>query len=269
MKVTVHPLFWVVIGFALLFGRFLEIISLFTIVVIHELGHVYTAKAFGWRVTEISLLPFGGVAKVDELGNTLIREECMVALAGPFINGLMMALSVLMYRLGWWNREWADFFFIGNAYIALFNLLPIWPLDGSKVLKALISYACPYRKVIRLIIWVSSFGILFLLWTSVSQPDKHLNVLFINFFLAYSTFIFYRHREYHFFRFLIAKYDAIQLAKESWPVKFIYIKGNEPVKDLLKRLFREKYHLFSQMDEKKKNKEFIGEEVLLNAYFNR
>ena len=64
-------------------GYFLEAITLFGIVLIHELGHLTAAKGFGWRVQEVQLLPFGGVLIVDELGTTSTREELIVALAGP------------------------------------------------------------------------------------------------------------------------------------------------------------------------------------------
>ncbi len=76
--------FWVVALIAIMTAQFQTLLLLFWIVLWHELGHVVAAHMFSWRVKRILLLPFGGVAEMDEHGNRPFHEELIVTLAGPF-----------------------------------------------------------------------------------------------------------------------------------------------------------------------------------------
>lgn len=86
----VHPLFSIVIFLSVLTGYFLEVVTLFAIVLLHELGHLAAAKNLGWRIQEVRLLPFGGAAVVEELGTVPAWEEIVVAAAGPLQNGFLI-----------------------------------------------------------------------------------------------------------------------------------------------------------------------------------
>ena len=81
-------------------GYFVELITLFAIVFVHELGHVAAARGFGWNVLEVKLLPFGGVAEVEEAGSLPSKEEAIVAIAGPLQN-LWMGITRMVIRPDW------------------------------------------------------------------------------------------------------------------------------------------------------------------------
>jgi len=128
------------------------IVALFTIVVLHELGHALTARRYGIRTRDIILLPIGGVARLERMPRNP-RQELLVALAGPAVNvvlaillygivrltgqppvgdlydfEIMMSTRALLYALA----------FV-NIFIALFNMLPAFPMDGGRVLRALLA----------------------------------------------------------------------------------------------------------------------------------
>lgn len=84
IRIRIHLLFWFVIGLSVVMGLFTEVLSLFIIVCIHEMGHVAVARELGWRVTEVQLLPFGGVATMEEAYATDPLDEIVVALATLF-----------------------------------------------------------------------------------------------------------------------------------------------------------------------------------------
>lgn len=132
------------------------ILCLFACVVLHELGHSLVAQRFGVGVREIVLLPIGGVARLlSEPKKPL--HELLIALAGPVVNviiaaGLLFALrlsALELSNLGELQRQAIAvptprgllvLLFYGNVALALFNMIPALPMDGGRVLRALLSF---------------------------------------------------------------------------------------------------------------------------------
>ncbi|MEC4592130.1 site-2 protease family protein [Nitrospirillum amazonense] len=116
-------------------------LGLFVCVLLHELAHSVVARAFGMRINGITLFVFGGVAEIaDEPGKP--SHEFLVAIAGPAASGVIAlacwAVSQPFPVLGGWPAAAATLAYLGqlNAYLALFNLVPAFPLDGGRVLRA-------------------------------------------------------------------------------------------------------------------------------------
>ena len=95
---------------------------------------------------KIQLLPFGGVAELEEHGNKSLKEELVVVIAGYIQHIWMMAIGYMLFEAGWLHAELYYFFMWNNIIILAFNLLPIWPLDGGKVLFNVLSYRFPYLQ---------------------------------------------------------------------------------------------------------------------------
>jgi Zn-dependent protease len=123
------------------------IVLLFVCVVLHEFGHVLVARRFGVRTPEVTLLPIGGVASMQSLPQKPM-QELAVAIAGPLVN--VAIAIVLLAILG--GISGADFAGLddprlsllarlaaANVFLALFNLLPAFPMDGGRVLRALLA----------------------------------------------------------------------------------------------------------------------------------
>lgn len=146
MKIHIHPLFWGIFVIGILTATVKQLFLLFIIVIIHELGHAVAAQCFSWRIRRIMLLPFGGVAEVDEHGNRPFREEFIVTISGPLQHLWMFGAAFLLMKINVLSFETYEQFMFQCTVIFLFNLLPIWPLDGGKLLFLICSRSLPFFR---------------------------------------------------------------------------------------------------------------------------
>ncbi|MFB5664145.1 site-2 protease family protein [Alteribacillus sp. HJP-4] len=214
--IKIHPLFWLVCALSLFTSYFYEMLMLFSIVFLHELGHYVAARSFQWRIEHIKILPFGGVMETKEHGSRPAAEEALVAIAGPAVHVPLCLLSFLLLQTPWWSNADHESFFYCNLLLFCFNLLPVWPLDGGKLLLCLYSLMLPFKQAQKYS-WMTSFlllqtGALFLI---IFYPF-HLQawLLYGFFLLAHRTE--WKQMPYSYFRFLLARTELARLPGKSY-----------------------------------------------------
>ncbi|MCC6729158.1 MAG: site-2 protease family protein [Chthonomonadales bacterium] len=125
----------------------LYVCAIFACVVLHELGHSVVAQRRGIRVSEIVLYPIGGLARLTRLPAP--RDEFVIALAGPAVNlviaGVIYGVLLLTGGMAPWSEvsfarnHWWQQLMAANLLLAVFNMLPAFPMDGGRVMRALLA----------------------------------------------------------------------------------------------------------------------------------
>ena len=155
------------------------IVALFACVVLHEFGHALTARRFGVKTEHITLLPIGGVAAMQELPKEP-KQEILIAIAGPMVNVLIAAViwAYLHYSPSQFTQAQLDsgnwpflyeLLFV-NVFLAVFNLVPAFPMDGGRVLRGILALKLNHAKAT---LWASRvgkfFAVLFIAYGFVSN----------------------------------------------------------------------------------------------------
>ncbi len=158
--------FWAITGN--LSGAFFGVVAitlLFVLVTLHELGHSYAARYYNIPVSQIVLSPIGGVAQLARIPDKP-WQEFVIAIAGPPVN---VAIALLMTLVAWaagLNLQDAliaisridgfalatlfYYIFVYNIFLAVFNLIPAFPMDGGRVLRALLAMRLEYAQATRI-----------------------------------------------------------------------------------------------------------------------
>jgi Zn-dependent protease len=221
--VHIHPSFWVLplifalrgigAGYKFMAMTLAVLAGAMACVVLHEFGHALMARAFGIRTRDITLYPIGGVARLERMSERPV-EELLIAVAGPAVNVAIAAILfplVLLTHSDLWLFEWTgpdvgvflSSLFAVNVGLVLFNMIPAFPMDGGRVLRAILAIplgrlrATEIAASLGLVLAVMAVVGYFVLGHSVSFFDNPMIVLMAIFlaFLGQQELAFVRHQD--------------------------------------------------------------------------
>ena len=115
------------------------------ILALHELAHVAVAKCFHYETSTLMIYPFGFGAEIKQMGNGSIWKETLILLAGPSVHLLVPFGIVLLMKYHIISTEYGNYLSMLNQAVCIFNLLPIYPLDGGRILQNLCQLILPYQ----------------------------------------------------------------------------------------------------------------------------
>lgn len=272
VRITLNNFFLLALILFALAGNLREALVFFGAALLHEAAHVVAARSYGLTVRELELLPFGGVARIEDLDLATLDPgvETAVALAGPLENLALAGVAWLLAGYGVWNVSLAGLFLRANLTLALFNLLPALPLDGGRVLRAHLSLRLPWRQatdiaarlgqaVGALLICLGAFFHRYGLFAVTTA-------LVGTFLLAAAT----GERRWAglvLLRYLAGKRAALEHG-EVLAAQPLVAASETRLKEILREFAARRYHLIWVVDQERNLVGVLGEDEFIAAFFN-
>jgi len=268
IRLRVNILFFFLLVLYGIAGLPAEAVVIFAAVVLHELWHVVVALGHGFDIDEVELLPFGGVARLRGLIEVNPAAELSVSAAGPLASFAIAAITLGLFgfcgRLG----PYARLFALSNMAVGSFNLLPIIPLDGGRIMRAVLvrklgfiqgSRSC--ARVSGCVLAIASAGVAAGALTGLVSPISLLPIVFL--FFAWK-----RERAngaYILFRYLIRRESEI-LSDRIMAVQQLVATKDVTIREVLHHISPQRYHLIVVLDVNLETLGVIGEKQLLDSF---
>ena len=224
---------YIIVLLALITGQIKELLGLFIILLSHEFGHYFISKIFKWKIDKIYLYPFGGLIKYNEIIDKPFKEEFLIAISGILNQLLVYLIFFLLYKNNIINNYFFNILKNYNYSILFFNLIPIIPLDGSKILNIILNKIFSFRRSYILLNIISVLLLIIFIFKSNG------GLLIVILFLIYKIYLNVKERNLIFNRFILEKY----LYKDDYK-KICFIKE---IKDMKRNKKNIKKHINNNM----------------------
>lgn len=180
----------------ILCGLFNNFFIYFLLLIIHEFGHAIIGYMLGYKIDKIKLYPYGGVTLFNANYNKSLKSELFVLIAGPIFQVLGYLIIKQFYDY--------DYVSLYHYTLLIFNLIPIYPLDGGKLLNIVFNYRFNYKYSFYLSFYISLFLIVILIIYSLIKFN--LNFLMILIVLITKLINIYKNLNYEYNNFLLDRY---------------------------------------------------------------
>lgn len=184
MKIRIHPLVYLLAIYFALIGRGMLLGGYLFAVVMHEVAHARMAKWRGYRLGKVTIMPYGGVIEGGSVYHT--ADNIWIALAGPAINLIIAVILTAMWWLMPASYTYTLDFCIANVAIAAVNLLPAYPLDGSRIVYALARNKLRALRALRIVGILLGSAMLVLCVVSLWY-EFHLSIGLFGLFLVWGA----------------------------------------------------------------------------------
>jgi stage IV sporulation protein FB len=252
----------------LITGRGGKFTAVFFIFFIHEAAHVIAARLLNLKVSEIELLPFGGAVKIQSFFESNPAHEIIVAVSGPLSNILLLMLYFSGIQLGWLSIRMPGQDFVNiNLMLAGLNLLPALPLDGGRILRAVLSRQMNIERATKI---ASGMGLLLALVLATAglyglyYRVFNYSLFILSGFMLYSAVRERRNATYVMLRDITYKKEAL-LREGSMPIRNIAVLSSLPLKDLVRKFVPQRYHYIQVLDDQLKEKGTLNESEVVNG----
>ncbi|MGM8214241.1 M50 family metallopeptidase [Bacillaceae bacterium W0354] len=260
--IQLHPLMLLFMVLSYFLGLFTELLSFFIIITIHELGHLVAAKYYNWNISRLVIWPFGGVMETEDYYNRPSREELIVTLAGPFQH-LWIYLCIYLLKTSSFESLFIEQLLFANTVILLFNLLPILPLDGGRIIFLIISKFSSFHHSIA---WMSMLSIALIATANIAMYIYGwygIHFTFLSIFLILDNWLTWKNKHVFLLKHLLARYFMSNIERSN--INVLRTSPDTLVSELVKQFKKECYHYIYLGDKQYP----ISEDDCLKALFTK
>ncbi len=267
IEVNVNIILIIIFFVGAVMGYIKELAVVFALISIHETFHVITAKYYGISVTSVELMPFGGVARMESIAHVEPSTEIIIALAGPWVNFMLILCALLLEYFGLVPFERLQFFINVNLMLGFFNLYPALPLDGGRILRAILSTRIGTKAANSICITIGratsiALAILYfylLIGHTINNPSM----------LLIGIFMFVSAGKQQTTMVLVALKDIVYKKKKlacqgAIRVNEIALDQSTPVKKVIDRFAANRYHLVLVLDDNLNIMGYLNESEILD-----
>lgn len=230
-------------------GHFANLIIFTSLIIIHETGHVIMATLMRYKLDKVIIYPYGGFTKLDTIVNTNIYKDLLVAISGVVMQSICFIIIFFLYQKGIIREYIYNLFFLYHRSMLLFNLLPIIPLDGSKVVNLFLCKYFNFNLSNNFTVLISFVTIIFILISGLYESNY--SFLMVIMVLMQNIYNFYKDIAYVYNRFLLERY--------LYDIKF----KDKKIIDDKNKMYKNKTHLF------KISGNIIPERIYLSSFFKK
>lgn len=263
-----HLLFPLMLLFLIANGQYILVSAYLIVLLLHEAGHCWMAKRFKIQVVQIEITPFGGSMQLLGVDTLSPFRAFLLGAAGPAMNLICLLLGVPLSARFFPLSEWMQFFLSFHAMMLLINLLPVLPLDGGRMLLALLSGRADYARIKKALLFLGRIISVFLIILSgyrTLQGHLSFSCCLLGLYLLYALAL---EEKTGTARYLAAFIERrIQLEKrKTLPVQHLAAAENMSLALLVAHLRPEAYHIVEVLDASDMTRlGNIEEDGLLNA----
>lgn len=229
---------------------------------LHEISHSIAGKKFGYQMTKITLMPYGAMIYGGEKFNR--KEGLVIALAGPFCNAILALFTLALWWLVPTMYSYTYEFFKTNLSLMIFNLLPCFPLDGSRVVLSFCHDKLKCLKVLKIIgVVFSIFAIIFGIISFWFVPN--ISLVSIGAFLFVGAIFASKKEEYSC---IVGKLSFFKDYRRGVIARDVYVSGDLKISELFKFLNSRFLTTFIVIDDAGNELGVIDEEKMKNMIEN-
>ncbi|WP_291569413.1 M50 family metallopeptidase [Clostridium sp. UBA4548] len=253
------------IALILVIGFKSEMIVGFIIILTHEIIHLITARVLGFSGFSVEILPIGAVLKLRDLEEATPKEDLIISISGPLGNFCIALIGGIINCF--YNSNLLVQIVNYNLVLGVFNLIPAYPLDGGRILKDIFATRLIYKKANEIALRISiGIGYIFLLgfFTSLFMGIPNLNLLLIAIFILVISYREKRRIAYIIMGYIIKKKE--KLTKRGYiENKSVSVYYKLSLLQVLELVDKNKYNVFTILDEDMNVMDILYEEEVLNA----
>ena len=256
-RLKFDPSFYAMTLLAIMLGYLNEYFIFALTIIVHELGHLTMAFFYKWDLVELKFFAFGGVMEFKGELNKSNKEDLIISSGGILFNIIMLIVLYVLRNntVSAIHNNLINYAIWAQLFIIIFNSIPLPPLDGSRIVHAILCQFIPYKKVLQIMKGMNSILITFLTIVTFLYDIRQIFIVVI--FLSYSTIKYNKEIDYLFQRFLLQKRmyinvglsrKIVEISNDYWENK-IY-RGYSNLFQVKNRLYEEMKYLKLKYEEK-------------------